>query len=1557
MAKRKSRKQVALFERILDTEPGIKAKFADVNVAQVSIPGLQRKTSKAFMKLYPLLHVSEVSRLGGRLNVALAVMLRALREGRSSTGTRRAADEMKGSLALNSGPTFENQFNPSWANHTHPGAVDATTSPAAYLIDMLDFAHAHIESQGDDEKALHLKTRRPDLFDLVIDEQSMNREVTQVEVVNHVMERAIVDQRGSFADDPTYVEDQLLEVRYPFRHFPYETYWEQIRTVLAFNQLHISDITHLSDIDSPYFIQPGVHSTISNMALQQDSSIGPALRAILLEPRHFSGASEVQFNPQTRRLGTLPAKNAAQHAQRLLETATTFYRVNFGVAGYPTLQNVVNFCQALELTQDEMESLFGLAAYKPSLSENAGGSPAPVSPGLFVARFLNSGAVDPVAVESDDPENPQHHHFLNLSEDRCDRLNRLVRLAHVLKLSYSETDQVVCAIIDAERLVLTELRRSSIDDDPLWMTVNTVRGLGLFQFLRERFSCTAEEFAALMSDMGVYAVGEKRSHFDRVFNTDAAMPLVIDGTEFRLNGEDVESKRTVDLLCRGLGINMETFRYLSRLVMQGQGGERQTRSIKTFSAFYRIALLARLLSITTIELLSLMEVLSPEGLYALQLAGVPRNAMYENFSRTDTVNVIYAICQCVLWCQEQQLPISWLVQQLLPVETLDIVPQAFRTLFIELKSGLAPFRNFDQDMEEAGVPRLVSKRWIDMLSRIVDENGLIMDSGISSMDFDYLDYDNFAERDINLVIDQLASEPIDDDIQLPGLAPDELEHLKALVKGVVLRIRSQQWGVVQERLSHMLALSSERVIPVIYWAQGRVHTLMKTAVAFNPDMVESESVKEMVAPLLRMQRCAQVATQFDLSPALLSSLLKRGQRPRFSLRSTELTLHTLFLLERYTRCLRLAKQSEEQLLGYFSAIEGLGALTENERRLIKDIAADKLAGWLGWGIREVLDVAAVVTPDGIIRNLAQLLILVNTQQQCERTGLSAVSLMKLSRLTAYSDTQAHRSVAQEMLSSLRRDPEQRRDEVELRQSLASRCEVSESRLIARKNEGTEETKVSLTLLDMGNQPVSDIRVAWSTDLGRLLQTYSYTDENGVAEVTLQAGDQQGIAQVKGTYLLDGQAIAPGVLIDCDEASLRLLPIRGKPNDDDAKALSGGIGVYRFTAVLVDEYDNVGIDRRINWATEIGYFVDTTAGETLTDNEGRSVIDLRSQAHGLGEVIAWYAPRAGAYEAFNVTFEDKPYINSLVLTSWVVAGDDIKVEATILSLDGNPKEGQKVEWRSDPPLVIDVGGVSDDKGKATATLKGAATGELRVFAELFTEDDPPKQYHCQDLSIDVLADVGKVWHLGGEKWPMADGSSVGEYRVRVLTSGDVPVARYPVEWSVKEEGTKTYQMVTGADGIADFTLMRTTVSEPDEYLTVTATVYKQPAHEFEPVQVMPALELEIENTGQKVFDLITLEQPIRGNQLYGLVYRLADKHPLLNKTMQLHYEGRDSDTSLGLEFNPPLGSDNSFDGRELAWRISIKGTGLRNDVELKLGLWCKELNDAIWTDVVVKPASE
>ena len=336
--------------------------------------------------------------------------------------------------------------------------------------------------------------------------------------------------------------------------------------------------------------------------------------------------------------------------------------------------------------------------------------------------------------------------------------------------------------------------------------------------------------------------------------------------------------------------------------------------------------------------------------------------MYNSYIQTDTLSVIHALSRCVAWCQTQQLPIAWLVQQLLPVETTDVVPEEYRTLLGELKSHLVPFQDFDRLLAEAGVTPLRTQSWMQNLTQIVDAQGLITDTGHSEEDFDPVYYEHFAAREIEVVIERLMRVPPEEGkgegkrkartANCLCSRPMKPERLKTLILGVVLRIRSQQWGVVQERLSHFLSLKADSVIPVIYWAGGKAHTLLESATNFEPDQLQSEALKAMMPLMQRMQRCARVVNQFALSPAMFSSLLVRAQRPRWSIKSTELTLQTLYFLERYSRCLRQAKQSEEQLLGYFDLIESLGELSHNEHRLIKDAAAERSPpGWAGASAR------------------------------------------------------------------------------------------------------------------------------------------------------------------------------------------------------------------------------------------------------------------------------------------------------------------------------------------------------------------------------------------------------------------------------------------------------------------------------------------------------------------------------------------------------------------------------------------------------------------------------
>lgn len=1529
-----------LLNRILDAEPGIKTGL-EVFPQQSDILTLQRKGARELVTALPGLSTAQAQRFKGRLDVATAAMMRAFREQRANAPSGRSVDELKGPLALSSGPTFENQFVSSWGENTRPEAVDATTSPAAYLIDLLLFLQEYIEKSGDSKRVISLKTRRPDLYALVLDEHAMNRVVTQVEVVISIMERAIAEQPGAAPNAVNLAEDKLLEVRYPLA-FPYETYWEQIKTVLEHNALSLSDVSRLSDMQYPYFIQQGAHSPWSDVALQQDSGLGPVLRALLLEEPYFGSASGFRHDPRTRRLLAVPAITTAERAVRAAADSTAFFTRNFGVPGFNTVQKVVSFCQALQIDQAQMESLFALAAYAPVQSANVKDpDSAPASAKAYGARYINSGEEHPVSVDSD-ADDRSLHRFRYLSEARCDKVNRITRLAKALQLSYAEADLIVCASLEAEQQAAAV--ETAADDKSLSMTINTLRAFGLFQYLRTHTDCKAEEFASLLAGMPVHAVGKTPSFFDRVFNQDTVQPLVLDGKPFEISGNDADSKRTVDQLCRGLGINMETFRYLARMILVGQGTGKLQRSLKTVSAFYRVTLLARLFSITTIELLSLLEVLGPNGQYAVALSGTPVNAMLQHFAQADTVSVIHAVGGFVSWSREHELPIGWVVQQLLPQETSQVVVEDVRGLFSELQASLAPLQDFDNELQQAGVRALKSKLWSQVLQQIVDADGLITDSGNSEQDFDPLQYEAFAAREIQVVIEALITPAEQAEPELPEMLPVEVEALNALVLGVVLRIRSRQWGVVQERVALFLSKSSGLAVPLIYWAGERVYTLLKAAVEFDPQQLQSDTMKAMMPFIHRLRRYAEVAERLALSPLMFSSFLMRSQRARFSVQSTDLTLHTLYYLERYSYCLRLSKQPEGQLPGYFTLMESMGELTDTEAPLIRDAAAEKIATWLGWGVREVLDVARHVTDDGIIRNLAQLCVLVRTRELSQKTGLSAASLMKVSRLSGHDDVLTYRQAAEEMLSSLRNDPQVHKDEPELRQSLASYCQVSELKLVAIKKD--QLSTVTLRLLDLDNQPVPRIRVRWSTTLGTLLANYSYTDENGEASVRLASGDRVGSAHVTASYLLDSEAFAPPILIDCEEKSLAISWTGESPAAP--WVLAGNQGAYTLKVGAADRYGNPGVDRLVIWATDIGTFVDNP-GETLTDSNGISSIVLRSLHAGEGRVGFKYANDED-FRYKQIAFIDQPYIGSVLLASCAVVEERIEVTALVRSLDGEPFVGQKVSWAGSGVTIEQRDDQSGDKGVVNATLQASAAGPVSVTIAVLGSDG--KAYQSRTLDFEVLSGPRLKDTPHSLRWPIADGIDAAEYEVHITSAQGKPVDKYPVVWSVSE-GLKVVDesSVTGPDGVAHFALR----SETPGARSVSATPLNLTRYDFPAITFIPQLQATFTFDGKPVDGPIVITQD-PGD--HTLTYALVQGHPLLAKGANLTYSGRDSDRSLGLTFEPGLGASNPFgSGTTVQWNISVRNTGLRQPSQIRLGIAHGDVFAPQWLDMVVEPAQQ
>ncbi|AUM71601.1 Tc toxin subunit A [Pseudomonas fluorescens] len=82
------------------------------------------------------LHISEARVIHEQARAISAITVRQFREQRLTTSIRRAFEPGSGIKGLVDAPTYNDLFRPDWASHCPTDAIEATTSPVAYLADL-----------------------------------------------------------------------------------------------------------------------------------------------------------------------------------------------------------------------------------------------------------------------------------------------------------------------------------------------------------------------------------------------------------------------------------------------------------------------------------------------------------------------------------------------------------------------------------------------------------------------------------------------------------------------------------------------------------------------------------------------------------------------------------------------------------------------------------------------------------------------------------------------------------------------------------------------------------------------------------------------------------------------------------------------------------------------------------------------------------------------------------------------------------------------------------------------------------------------------------------------------------------------------------------------------------------------------------------------------------------------------------------------------------------------------------------------------------------------------
>lgn len=256
-------------------------------------------------------------------------------------------------------------------------------------------------------------------------------------------------------------------------------------------------------------------------------------------------------------------------------------------------------------------------------------------------------------------------YLTNTSLNRFDRLQRMIRLQRWMNIPFAELDTLIMAVIHSEG-----------DSNLAWeLNTNTLRALGVYRYLSNRYVIKPEEFAAFMHFLTVFASGDRMPLFDKVFNSPVLFdtPLILDGETFNAVDPDADSQKTIAQLCVGLGIaaTEDEFGQMARdtalLLGPPDGdGEPVTVALKRtqafISSFYRQGRIAQLFGLSFKDSRALIDLLGGQVYLKRVVSGSVRG-IDEASEHSDILDILMQMDWALGWLDETGRDVSTLRAQ------------------------------------------------------------------------------------------------------------------------------------------------------------------------------------------------------------------------------------------------------------------------------------------------------------------------------------------------------------------------------------------------------------------------------------------------------------------------------------------------------------------------------------------------------------------------------------------------------------------------------------------------------------------------------------------------------------------------------------------------------------------------------------------------------------------------------------------------------------------------------------------------------------------------------
>jgi hypothetical protein len=855
-----------------------------------------------------------------------------------STGRKPARLNRTGIRSLvDIGPSFPNLFSENWDMFCKVGAIEAMDSPVAYLSSLYRFATGQLEGSSTNPTRILLEARRPDIKNLMIDQDSTFKAIPMLDIVNDVLEsgiRAYIDRDDSLDKDKS-IHELVTRKKHPFL-FPYNFYHHQVKLGLSEKKLTLGELSHRISRKLPIYggsgsIEYGTVRASSDNSQMMLTGFGPEQISMLRDQ-------------------AWPAPDATE-GKPLGEYFIEYYGTK--LAEPNPLTSTKEFMAKTGLCATELESLLAVKSQSPIASKNALALVGSNLSNQYGASFVNVGPEGTLILTGTGTAGK----IDNASHNSFDRFQRFIRLQRWMNIPWAELDSLVIAIPRVE---------SSEWLEPLSKTV--IRGLGIFQYLHDARQIEAEEFAAIIDRIAIFSTEGKTPLFDKIYNSRKLFdtPLVLDNRELTLPLDPVSHSLIAN------GLSMEATDPLFTELLQEAIAAFEKMDNQFVSLPYRQVRIANMFGWSLKDLRYVARTLGGQDyLDRLKTQSIEN---VENRAQPDIFDVLMQCDWAATWIDKNMGSVSEL-QQILDGNAEEFARIVNTDWIAEQQVNVGALAARIEREQNIDIPPLT----FDGAPAGAWKNSIFIHFLDPSMTF-ITTSENIQET-VRVALGELTGALIGG---IPWTEYSRLEEKLDLISSTFVSLHAEQTNLIVTMLSK-IGIETLKPDETLQCVQATSASLLATALADQAQFAEQlKGIYTLTALESKLNVGRSSFLAFAAHPEWLDPVLTG---------TLSVSLASVYLLDSFSRWIKRTRHPQQSFIDY---LEMANAITDDPDHAIQ--CAEALASLLDFPVSEVL-VACAEVEGGIARCMADIDWLLRVKDTGDASGLSVTHLLLATRLT------------------------------------------------------------------------------------------------------------------------------------------------------------------------------------------------------------------------------------------------------------------------------------------------------------------------------------------------------------------------------------------------------------------------------------------------------------------------------------------------------------------------------------------------------------------------------